>query len=312
MTDALVKVNGQQAGDIHQGAFYEFSYNITNLIQPGKTNTLEVEVAKESQNRSINAAERKADWWTFGGIYRPVYIKAMPEYNISNIAVDAKADGSLRGKVFTSDIPKDYIIEMEINPAGAKGKFPKQSIIVNGGTEHPVIAKWDKIDAWEPENPNLYDLTVTLKNDKKKTVHQHTERIGFRTIDFRRKDGFYLNGTKLVMKGINRHSFHPDGGRTTNKEISIRDGQLMKEMNMNAVRFHYPPDRHFLDVCDSLGILVLDELCGLQNGYDATVAPKLLTEMIKRDVNRPSIIIWDNGNEGGWSRTDERRVGKEW
>ena len=230
MTDALVKVNGQQAGDIHQGAFYEFSYNITNLIQPGKTNTLEVEVAKESQNRSINAAERKADWWTFGGIYRPVYIKAMPEYNISNIAVDAKADGSLRGKVFTSDIPKDYIIEMEINPAGAKGKFPKQSIIVNGGTEHPVIAKWDKIDVWGPENPNLYDLTVTLKNDKKKTVHQHTERIGFRTIDFRRKDGFYLNGTKLVMKGINRHSFHPDGGRTTNKEISIRDGQLMKEI----------------------------------------------------------------------------------
>ena len=77
----------------------------------------------------------------------------------------------------------------------------------------------------------------------------------------------------------------------------------MKEMNMNAVRFHYTPDRHFLDVCDSPGIVVLDELCGWQNGYDATVAPKLLTEMIKRDVNRPSIIIWDNGNEGGWSKS---------
>jgi hypothetical protein len=103
------------------------------------------------------------------------------------------------------------------------------------------------------------------------------------------------------MKGINRHTFHPDGGRTTNKEISLQDVKLIKEMNMNAVRSHYPPDTHFLDMCDSLGLFYVDELAGWQNSYDTTVGKKLLQEMIVRDVNHPSIIIWSNGNEGGWN-----------
>ena len=182
-----------------------------------------------------------------------------------------------------------------------KGKFKSKTFDLGKGTKHTVSTSWDKVEAWTPETPNLYVLTLNLKNSKNKTVHTHTERIGFRTFEFRRKDGFYLNGTKVVMKGINRHSFHPDGGRTTNKDISIQDAKLIKEMNMNAVRFHYPADKHFIDVCDSLGLFVLDELCGWQNGYDKNVAPKLLTELITRDVNHPSIVIWDNGNEGGWS-----------
>jgi beta-galactosidase/beta-glucuronidase len=76
----------------------------------------------------------------------------------------------------------------------------------------------------------------------------------------------------------------------------------MKDMNMNAVRMsHYPPDQHFLDVCDSLGLFVLDELTGWQNKYDTVVGKKLVKEMVVRDVNHPAIIFWDNGNEGGWN-----------
>lgn len=122
-------------------------------------------------------------------------------------------------------------------------------------------------------------------------------------MDFRPKDGLYVNGVKVILKGINRHSFWPDAGRTTNKQISIDDVKLIKEMNMNAIRCHYPPDDHFLDMVRFFGrIFYNDELAGWQNSYDTQVGSCLLAEMLTRDVNHPSIIIWSNGNEGGWNK----------
>ena len=119
-----------------------------------------------------------------------------------------------------------------------------------------------------------------------------------------------MNGTKIKMKGINRHSFWPEGGRSTSKRISVMDVNLIKDMNMNAVRFHYPPDDHFLQVADSLGLFVLDELSGWQNPYDTETGEKLIQEMVDRDVNHPSIIIWDHGNEGGWNYELDDDFGK--
>lgn len=105
------------------------------------------------------------------------------------------------------------------------------------------------------------------------------------------------------MKGCNRHSFWPESGRTLSHGVHLMDVKLMKEMNMNAVRMsHYPPDRDFLDVCDSLGLYVLDELTGWQAKYDTVVGRKLVKELVVRDVNHPSILFWDNGNEGGFNR----------
>nr|MDA3818704.1 hypothetical protein [Prolixibacteraceae bacterium] len=138
-----------------------------------------------------------------------------------------------------------------------------------------------------------------ISSDKK--IHTITERVGFRTVEVRPKDGIYVNGTKVILKGINRHTFWPEGGRCTSKDISVNDATLIKEMNMNAVRCHYPPDEHFIEACDSLGIFFIDELAGWQNAYDTEVGSKLVKEMIDRDVNHPSIILWSNGNEGGWN-----------
>jgi beta-galactosidase/beta-glucuronidase len=106
----------------------------------------------------------------------------------------------------------------------------------------------------------------------------------------------------VIMKGSNRHSFWPESGRTLSHDIHVMDVRLMKEMNMNAVRMsHYPPDADFLDVCDSLGLYVLDELTGWQARYDSEVGHKLVKELVIRDVNHPSVVFWDNGNEGGWN-----------
>ena len=154
---------------------------------------------------------------------------------------------------------------------------------------------------WSPEFPNLYLSVFNILDKNGHLIHQYKKRIGFRTVEIRESDGLYVNGVRVKMKGVCRHTFHPKYGRTSSKSLSIIAVNLMKDMNMNAVRMsHYPPDKHFLDVCDSLGLFVLDELTAWQKpSYDDVVGRKLLKEMIARDVNHPSIIFWDNGNEGG-------------
>lgn len=307
MTDTEVKINNELAGDIHQGGFISFNYDITDKLKFGKSNELEVKVWKESANKSVNAAERRADWWLFGGIYRPVYLKAMPKIHIERIAVNATADGKLSTEVHMNNLPKGYSLATSLTPVGENKAIGRQTTTLGSGNVQTISTDWEGIRTWDCEHPNLYLLRLELLDNQKRLVHIHEERIGFRTVEFRPKDGIYINGTKVVMKGVNRHSFHPDGGRTTNKEISLQDALLIKEMNMNAVRSHYPPDKHFLDVCDSLGIFYLEEFPGWHGRYDEKVGEKLLKEMMAHDVNHPCIFLWSNGNEGGWNKKLDTR-----
>ena len=300
MTDTEVFVNGQSAGPVHQGGFYRFSYDVTDLLKYGSSNQIEVRVKKHSDNRTVNAAERKADWWLFGGIYRPVWLEAKPAVHIERLAVDARADGELKVEVHLQGVTGEESLSMEVSPVSAKDA-EHRPVKVTADSIQLLTAHFDGISPWTPESPTLYRLTVSLLGKAGNVIHSMNTRIGFRTIDFRPRDGLYLNGTKLVMKGINRHSFHPDGGRTTNRELSLQDVKLIKEMNMNAVRSHYPPDTHFLDACDSLGLLYIDELAGWQNAYDTPTGTRLVREMLERDVNHPCIVLWSNGNEGGWN-----------
>jgi len=100
MTDAEVKINGISAGAIHQGAYYSFKYNISSLVKYDQKNLLEVTVSKHSANSSVNDAERKGDFWIFGGIFRPVFLEILPQTNISKWQINAKADGSFQAKFF--------------------------------------------------------------------------------------------------------------------------------------------------------------------------------------------------------------------
>jgi hypothetical protein len=303
MTDTEVKINGESAGPVHQGAFYRFQYDITKLVRFDDDNLFEIRVSKVSSNESVNMAERKADYWVFGGIYRPVYLKAVPENHIVRVAIDARADGTFNIDVYHHLKENGYILEAQIQTPGDEpvGKsFSANNLTNNGVTSLNTMI--ENPELWSPEFPNLYKVKVRLIKDGK-TIHQITERFGFRTVELRKQDGIYVNGKKIIFKGVNRHSFWPESGRTTIKSLSIRDVLLMKEMNMNAVRMsHYPPDIHFLDACDSLGLFVLDELAGWQKPpYNTDIGKKLVKEMVIRDVNHPSIVLWDNGNEGGWN-----------
>jgi hypothetical protein len=298
MTDAEVKINGKLAGPVHEGAFYAFKYDISKLVKYGGKNLLEVTVSKHSANKSVNEAERQADYWIFGGIFRPVWLEALPAVHISDISIDANANG-----IFKTRFRADKIEKAVINIYDAHNKlinfvhasFNKDSIY----KEYHVLLVANDIKQWSPESPDRYRAEYTIyKNGK--AVHTVNEKFGFRTVEVKQRDGIYVNGVKMKFKGVNRHSFRPESGRTTSYKNSVEDVLLMKEMNMNAVRMaHYPPDDHFLTVCDSLGLFVIDELAGWHGHYDTPTGSARVKEMVEHDRNHPSVIIWANGNEGG-------------
>lgn len=301
MTDATVKINGHSAGPVHQGAFYAFKYDISTILKYGnQDNLLEVTVDKHSANESVNEAERKADFWIFGGIFRPVFLEALPPQHIEAIAIDAKADGAFLANVKTAATAGMQVVIQLYDRENRKIGTPLQQPISN--QETPLYGRFDHINPWSSEFPNLYIAEISLLHNNK-TIHTIRQRFGFRTVALRQRDGIYINGVRMKFKGVNRHSFSPETGRTTSKAISIADVLLIKEMNMNAVRMsHYPPDKHFLDVCDSLGLYVMDELAGWHGHYNNETGAKLVREMISHDVNHPSVVIWANGNEGGHNK----------
>lgn len=307
MTDTKVKINGKQAGEIHQGSFYRFKYDISELLKYGANNLLEVDVAKHSANTSVNKAERQADFWIFGGIFRPVFLEILPKTHIQRAAIDAKADGSFRVLVVTNNSKSKYNLTIELSDMqGNTIGEAKKTTIEKESIENFVTGKFEGISSWNPEAPILYDMTITLQKGKK-VMHSITERIGFRTVELRKHDGFYINGEKVVFKGVNRHSFWPETGRCLSYDNHLTDICLMKEMNMNAVRMsHYVPDKRFLELCDSLGLFVLNEITGWQDSYDTIVGPKVIKETILKDENHPSVVIWNHGNEGGWDFANEK------
>ncbi|MBN3582181.1 beta-galactosidase [Algoriphagus aestuarii] len=304
MTDTEVKINGKLAGKIHQGGFYRFSYDISKLLDFDKVNILEVKVNKISDNQSVNKAEREADFWIFGGIYRPVFLEILPKIHFTRIAVDPKANGDFRALVTLNKTPKDGIVEMELMEIESGKSLEKIQQNIDSDSIW-MTHSFANIKPWNPENPIRYRAVFRLK-DKDAILYERSENLGFRTVELRPKVGVFINGVKTIFKGVNRHSFYPTTGRALSFANQLEDILLMKEMNMNAVRMsHYPPDEVFLNLADSLGLFVLDEVTGWQDGYDSEIGPKLIQETILRDANHPAIIFWDHGNEGGWNFENE-------
>lgn len=321
MTDAEVWLNGELAGPVHQGGFYRFRFDVTGLLEFPGPNRLEVEVREASADPSVNRAERDADYWVFGGIFRPVWLEAFPAESIRRLAIDARADGRLVAEVHLDGIEDARRLRAQV--LGADGLPTGEAFtadVPSGARRARLETRLDNVRTWTAETPELYWLTVRLEEASDpidspggttsprgsdipaEPLHAVTERFGFRTVELRPGEGFFVNGRKVLLKGINRHSFWPASGRTTSREISRLDVALMKEMNLNAVRMsHYPPDTHFLETTDELGLYVLDELAGWKEAYDTGVGRVLVESMVTRDANHPSVIAWNNGNEGGWN-----------
>lgn len=302
MTDTDVRMNGQSAGPIHQGGFYRFDYDITALLKSGE-NLLEVDVSKGSANLSIEEAERKADYWVFGGIYRPVYLEARPRECLDWSSVDAQADGSFKLAVHLLGVEQATQVTAQISARdGSPAGQPFSVMVKKGDTQVSLSTVVNSPLLWTAETPNLYYVTLKLQNGEQ-VLHELTQTFGFRTFEVRAGKGLFLNGARIRLKGVDRHCFWPDSARCLSRALSVADVQMIKEMNMNAVRMsHYPPDTHFLEACDELGLYVLDELTGWQKPpYDTPTARRIVKQIVKRDQMHPCILFWDNGNEGGWN-----------
>lgn len=303
MTDTEVKINKRKAGSVHRGAFYRITYDVTDRVFFGKQkNLLEVTVSKESENEGVNLAERRADYWNFGGLFRPVFIVCKPALNIERTAIDAQADGTFNAYVLLNRALSGAKIRTTISDMDGK-KVAETTTAVRDGSDHADVSLHAaNIKQWTAETPNRYKVSFALLDSDNKTLHIEQDKFGFRTVETRSGDGLYINGKKVMVRGANRHSFWPETGRTLSRQKNIDDVVLMKSMNMNAVRLsHYPADPEFYDACDSLGLYVMDELSGWHGHHETINGQKLVKEMVTRDVNHPSIIWWSNGNEKGWN-----------
>ncbi len=294
MTDTKVKLNGKEVG-FHQGGHTEFKFEITNQLQNG-SNLLEVNVNHDSSNASINAAERFADYWLFSGIYRPVYIEEVSVQFIERVAIDAQMSGNFKMQVFTNAADKQQSLTAQLYDTNQNKIGKSFNANVSEGEFTWLASQFNDIALWSHEFPNLYSVRIELK-DKNKVIHTYEQKFGFRTFEVRDHDGFYLNGKRILLKGASMHSFRPETGRTLSKTDMEENLNIMKDMNFNFVRSScYPADKYFYDLCDSKGLLVLSELSGWWRPLDMEVGPKILKELVVRDVNHPSIILWGNGN----------------
>ncbi len=308
-TEIRVQINGRKAGNgTYQGGFTRHTIDVSDRVFFGKKkNRLEVEVLKESTNSQVNLAERRADYWNFGGIWRPVFIIAKPAQNIQRVAIDAKADGMFSADVYLNRAVSGAKVSVDI--VDDKGKKTASSPVYPITSDKAKVAfSTENPKLWNAEEPHLYTAVFTLKDSEGKTLHIERQKFGFRTIEYRhtyngdKEDGVFINGKKVIFKGANRHSFRPESGRTMSKAKNIEDVLLIKSMNMNAVRLsHYPADPEFLDACDSLGLYVECEQPGWHWAHETIIGSQIVEEMVTRDVNHPSIIFWSNGNEGGFN-----------
>ena len=303
MTDTYCEINGRKAGTKHKGGFNPFFYDVSDRIFFGsKKNRIEVTVNKESEEDAVNMAERRADYWNFGGIIRPVYIISKPARNIHRVAIDARHDGRFISNVYLNRPVQNGSVSLEIKDLATGKIVAKQSSTTSSSDNASFDFVVQNVKAWSSETPSRYEAIYTLSDATGKALHRERQKFGFRTIEVRRNDGVYINGQKIMFKGVNRHSFRPESGRTLSYEKNVEDVNIIREMNMNAVRLsHYPADPEFLDICDSLGLYVINEQPGWHKHHNTINGTKLVQSMIYRDQNHPSVIFWANGNEGGFN-----------
>jgi beta-galactosidase len=291
-----VFVNGVAVGH-SMGSRLVREFDITRLVRP-ENNVIAVRVHQWSAGSYLE----DQDMWWLSGIFRGVTLINEPAGLVRDFFVHADYDpghgaGILR--VQTSSPATLSVPELGIADAAA-------------GQEHHVAA-----EPWSDEHPRLYDAVLTSPGGDIRF------RVGFRRIEVR--DGqIRLNGHTVQFRGVNRHEWHPETGRSLHEATMRADVVLMKQHNVNAVRTsHYPPDPRFLDLCDEYGLLVIDEcdlethgfaLAGWRNNPsdDPRWRPAYLDRIertVERDKNHPSVIMWSLGNEAGTGRNLEQMAG---
>ena len=299
LTQAEVTVNGQSAGPAHQGGYYRFSFDITDLLKP-TGNLLEVTVQKMADDPELDKTHR-GDFWNFSGIFRPVYLKTVPREYIDWFAVHGDMDGSFSVDVYPQRTEQVNAVRATVRTLeGVAIGEPLQRALTPGQAKVSLQGYFAGVKLWSDEFPHLYRVEVELLAGGR-VVHRETDRFGFRRFENIPGRGFFLNGRRFVVKGVGRQEFWPETGKTLTTEIERQDVELMKNvLNLNFVRSaHVDPTETFLDLCDELGILVGTELNGWVSKMPTEPGKRLIQQLVAKDANHPSLVQWNNGNHSG-------------
>ncbi len=321
-----VQVNGERVGS-SQGSRMPSEFEVTSWLHPGE-NLVEVHVFQWSSGSYLE----DQDMWWLSGIFRDVCFIARPTLLIQDLAIQAgytatERRGELGVQVQIEGPDQawtgDLLIQL-FDPEIQEVLWEHRHGLDAGGTAdrgsglafHTTV---DPVRPWSAESPTLYHILVSLRTSDGQVLEVVHQAIGFRSVAIR--EGLLeVNGATIMLKGVNRHEFHPETGRALSWDVMEQDVQLMKRFNINAVRTsHYPPDPKFLDLCDQYGIWVIDEAdleChGMQTAGrwdqlsdDLAWQPAYLDRierMLERDKNHPSVIIWSLGNESGFGRNHQ-------
>jgi beta-galactosidase len=318
---ARVFLNGKEVG-MTKASKTAAEFNVTSFLKKGD-NLIAVQVFRWHDGSYLE----DQDFWRLSGIERDVYLQAMPKTTIWDYFVKSDLDNQYKNGIFNLDVTLRSFENNKIkNPAIKVDLFDNDGKIVFSENKK-VNSKEQKISfektienvkQWNAETPNLYRYTITLLDNKGKTLEIISKKTGFRKVEI--KDAQLLvNGKAVLVKGVNIHEHDDEKGHVPNKELMVKDLELMKEHNINSIRMcHYPHDTQFYDLCDEYGFYVVDEAniethgmgAELQGSFDKSKHPAYLPEWapahldrIKRmfavDKNHPSIIIWSLGNECG-------------
>ena len=281
--EAEVYVNGVSVAK-HSCGYTAFTADLSDYLKFGEKNVIAVKCdSRESLN--VPPFGFVIDYMTYGGIYREVRLDVKEKDHIKDVFVSADTDKTVTVK---TDIEGEGELVCVINDI-ASGE-----VLFAGPCEKDAKIKVEEAELWTLDDPKLYELSMTLRNGGREDTF--TVRFGFRDAVFK-ADGFYLNGVKIKLRGLNRHQCWPYVGYAMPKSMQRMDADILKnELGLNAVRTsHYPQSHHFIDRCDEIGLLVFTEIPGWQNiGDEAWKEQAVINtrEMVTQYRNHPSIILW--------------------
>lgn len=323
-------------------------FDLTSHVRTG-VNTLTLVVVRWSDGSWL---EDQDHWW-MAGLHREVHLESSAHTHLADVRIDANLDADLTTGMLSAEVevgsatpPRGWRVELSIlDPAGkavlAQPLSADVPVFSRKSPVHEMISAYvypgpvasfaetiDDVEAWSAEVPNRYVVVVSLVDVDGDVVESTAVRVGFRRVEVVDRE-LLLNGYPVFVRGVNRHDHDPDTGKTVSIESMRRDVVLMKQHNVNAVRTaHYPNDPRFLDLCDELGLWVVDEAnvethARLESLCDDPRFTHAITDrihrMVARDRNHPSVFAYSLGNESGYGavhdaaaawirRTDPSRI----
>lgn len=330
MSAFYVWINGRKVG-YSQGSMEPSEFNITQFLHPGK-NDIAIEVYKYSDGSYLE----DQDFWRFAGIHRDITLFHTPDVRLRDFTVRTLPDASYEDftlqidpqfsvyngeravdyqlkvtlndgerKIFDTIVNINEILDLDHKAAVMNEWFPQRGPRKLGRISHLI----EKPLTWTAETPYLYDLSLQLCDAYGNVIERAESRVGFRSVEVRNGQ-VMVNGKPIRFRGVNRHEHDPRTARVMSDDLMKKDILLMKQANINAVRTsHYPNTPRWYELCDSLGLYVMDEADIEEHGLRGTLASTpdwhsafmdRAVRMVERDKNHPSVVFWSMGNESGY------------